>query len=327
MSGSFHSNGKLLLTGEYLILDGAQGLAVPTSRGQSLEVKETQSALLQWYSLDEEQNLWFEASIALDEFHRLFRNSGSEMKALNADVISENRHIQTNDNAKTLRLLQLLFSARELNQNFLSAEGYVIKTRLQFPKDWGLGTSSTLVNNLAAWSKTDPYVLLQKTFGGSGYDIACAGTNTPIIYRINSGGPEITPCAFKPPFIDDLYFIYLNKKQNSREGISRYQQQKKQLSAAVDQVNRLTREAVSASTLDDFKLIMTEHETLVGKIIGIQPVQQRLFSDYNGSIKSLGAWGGDFILAAGDSNTPVYFIGKGYDTVIPYKQMVHPESL
>ena len=36
---TFYSNGKLLLTGEYVVLDGAKALAVPTRFGQNLIVK------------------------------------------------------------------------------------------------------------------------------------------------------------------------------------------------------------------------------------------------------------------------------------------------
>ena len=40
---SFYGQGKVLLTGEYFILDGARGLALPTQLGQKLNVKFRQS--------------------------------------------------------------------------------------------------------------------------------------------------------------------------------------------------------------------------------------------------------------------------------------------
>ena len=55
-----YSHGKLLLTGEYVVLDGAQSLAIPTSYGQSLTVKPIDESKLIWKSLDENNNLWFE---------------------------------------------------------------------------------------------------------------------------------------------------------------------------------------------------------------------------------------------------------------------------
>ena len=39
----YKSNGKILLTSEYLVLDGAQALALPSKFSQSLEVKETKN--------------------------------------------------------------------------------------------------------------------------------------------------------------------------------------------------------------------------------------------------------------------------------------------
>ena len=41
-SSSFFANGKLLLTSEYLVLDGAKAFAIPTKKGQSLHVEITE---------------------------------------------------------------------------------------------------------------------------------------------------------------------------------------------------------------------------------------------------------------------------------------------
>ena len=46
------------------------------------------------------------------------------------------------------------------------------------------------------------------------------------------------------------------------------------------------------------------------------------FKDFKGEIKSLGAWGGDFILASGD-DSPSYFKSKGYKTIIKFDDMVY----
>ena len=43
---TFYSNGKLLITGEYVVLDGAKALALPTKFGQSLLVKDRKSTRL-----------------------------------------------------------------------------------------------------------------------------------------------------------------------------------------------------------------------------------------------------------------------------------------
>ena len=54
---TFYSNGKLLLTGEYLVIDGAKAIAIPTKKGQSLSVKETEEgSQLIWKSWTHEIN-------------------------------------------------------------------------------------------------------------------------------------------------------------------------------------------------------------------------------------------------------------------------------
>jgi hypothetical protein len=67
---------------------------------------------------------------------------------------------------------------------------------------------------------------------------------------------------------------------------------------------------------------LKEHEQLIGEIIQETPVQERLFADYFGQIKSLGAWGGDFVLATGNEDTEAYFEDKGYLTVVPFNEMI-----
>ena len=124
MTKQYYSNGKLLITGEYLVLDGAQSLAVPTIYGQSLSVKGTQGNQLTWKSLDETGKPWFEGTYELQELGVVSINSVSE----EAPAISGT-------------LQKILLEARKLNPNFLvSSIGYEVTTALNFPREWGLGT-------------------------------------------------------------------------------------------------------------------------------------------------------------------------------------------
>ena len=58
---TFYSNGKLLITGEYVVLDGAKALALPTKFGQSLVVKPGINHQIKWTSFDSDESVWFEA--------------------------------------------------------------------------------------------------------------------------------------------------------------------------------------------------------------------------------------------------------------------------
>lgn len=305
MIEQYYSNGKLLITGEYLVLDGAQSLAIPTLYGQSLSVKENQDGLLTWKSLDEKGKPWFECIYDLQEFSPVSNNQVSE----EALVVSD-----------TLR--KILLEARNLNPSFLStSQGYEITTALNFPREWGLGSSSTLINNVAQWAHIDAYALLWNAFTGSGYDIACAQNNSPITYQLKNNRPIVQPASFNPTFKNDLYFVYLNQKQNSREGIAQYRKTEFNTFSAISQINSITERILTCSRLSQFDKLIKKHELILSEILGIPTVKERLFPDFKGAIKSLGAWGGDFILATGNKTTPDYFREKGFATVIPYSKM------
>jgi len=312
MTQRFYSNGKLLLTGEYAVLDGALSFALPTKYGQALMIKELDSPVLLWTSLDEKGEIWFNTSLQLD----LFRNS-------DAEVTDELDKLMSSTDEVSKMLLKILLEAKRMNPNFLNGKmGYEVHTELSFPRDWGLGSSSTLINNIAQWAKLDPFALLSKTFNGSGYDIACAQHNRPIIYQIKHGDRFIKEIEFNPPFKDALFFIHLNRKQNSREGITRYEEQEFDKEALIIKISEITEECIRCTEITKFKKLMNTHELLLADILNLPPVKESLFPDFEGSIKSLGAWGGDFVLAIGDNNTPEYFINKGYKIVIPFAEMM-----
>jgi mevalonate kinase len=298
---TFYSNGKLLISGEYVVLDGAVALAVPTRFGQSLVVEAIDNPKLIWKSFDDQGDVWYEEEFSIDSLHSEFSKD-------------------TNDT--TLRLIQIFKSIKQLNPSFLSStQGYKISTHLDFKKDWGLGTSSTLINNLAQWSHVDAFKLLKMTFGGSGYDIACAQHNKPISYQLNDGKPYVSEVNFNPSFKDCLYFVYLNKKQNSREGIKQYKlNQPHEL--VLNDLSKISHKLMVCKTLFEFETLITLHEEFISQIIKQQPIKKELFNDFNGSIKSLGAWGGDFILVTSKENPETYFKSKGFDTIFSYDDMI-----
>ena len=299
-SETYYSNGKLLLTGEYVVLDGALSLAIPTASGQYLKATTLDEPLVIWKSFDYQGDIWFETIFSLEDL-------ASGIKDL--------------PEGKLKRLFEILRATKLLNSDFLDS-GCQIETKLTFPQDWGLGSSSTLINNIATWAQVDPYKLLEQTFGGSGYDIACAGNNNPITYQLDNKQRTIMEVVFNPSFKDKLYFIYLNKKQNSRDGVVRYKTNTDDKSEIIKAVSNITNKLISSSHLNDFNKLIDLHEQLISSIIHQAPVKESLFSDFNGSIKSLGAWGGDFVLVTSDDNPTPYFNRKGYHTVIPYSKMI-----
>ena len=210
---------------------------------------------------------------------------------------------------------------REQNQDFLAeAIGAVVETQLDFSRNWGLGSSSTLINNIAQWANVNPFDLQQKVFGGSGYDIACAQKFNPINYQLINQNPIVTDVSFHPPFHQHLFFVYMNKKQNSRIFYSSSLQ--RVTDQLIDELNTLTKRFIDAKTVSDFQMLMLAHESILSKLIGIEPVQESEFSDYEGVVKSLGAWGGDFVLACGSIKSKEYFAGKGFTVCFAYNELI-----
>lgn len=319
MTNSFYSNGKLLITGEYLVLDGALSLAVPTVYGQSLTVKPIAAPHLIWKSLDEKGKIWFEETYHLAPNGNISPSTPPAMEPITQAMDGD----QTNHKTVAKTLQNILLEAKKMEPSFLEGRsGYEVTTALNFPRDWGLGTSSTLINNIAQWARVNAFTLLENSFMGSGYDIACAQHNNPITFQLKDQRPIITEVPFDPPFKKDLYFAYLNKKQDSRAGIAAYRTKELALYPVIQQINSITQRIQTCTKRPQFEKLIYKHEAILSKILDIPPIKEQLFPDFKGAIKSLGAWGGDFVLAAGNKHTSDYFKDKGYNTVIPYSKMV-----
>lgn len=298
---TYHAHGKLLLTGEYFILDGAVGLAVPTKFGQTLTVEPAEENGIFWKSLDHESRVWFDARF------------------------SESLEIISASDNEVAKMLQSIFQISQI-----SNPKSQITTKLNFPNDWGLGSSSTLISLIAQWTDADPYEILSKTFGGSGYDIACATAKQPIVYeRCYSERSEesrtVKEIPFSPSFKEHLYFVHLNQKQNSREGIQHYRNLTIDKTPYIEQISDLTYKIIQANELDEFCYYLEVHENILSNVLGIQKVKEIYFPDFPGTIKSLGAWGGDFVLVASDESPETikhYFADKGFPTILPYNQII-----
>jgi hypothetical protein len=298
---TFFSHGKLLLTAEYAVLDGAQALAIPTKAGQSLSVEFTDKPLLEWQSYDADGTLWFDTKLPWP------------------DVLQDEI---AHDSDISRMLVVLLREAFKLHQgNYHSYKGFRVETRLTFPRNWGFGTSSTLVANISEWLDINPYQLLAKTFGGSGYDIACAKSISPIFFSLSGNEPRVHPTTFVIPEMQHASLIYLNQKQNSREAIKKFREQRAFSLTEIEQINAISLELTLNPTADLFVELLHLHEDLMANVLGKERIQDRLFSDFPGVVKSLGAWGGDFVLAYSNQiNHQTYFKAKGFQTILQLEE-------
>ena len=193
------ANGKLLISGEYLILNGAKSLAVPCNFNQSLYYQFEKSNYLHWHSYDNNRNQWF-----------------------NANFYNENLDLASSSDSKKGEWLEHVLKTALKIANNNPLNGGTINTFLNFPRDWGLGSSSTLISNIATLFSIDPYKLHFNSTNGSGYDIACATNNQPILYQLKEKSPIVETIDWQPPFAEEINFIHLNRKQKSHKEISRF---------------------------------------------------------------------------------------------------------
>lgn len=304
MYAKFYAHGKFLITGEYFVLAGAKALALPLKLGQSLQVTEVEgeNRIIEWKTL-EKGSSWFFAEFKLDDF----------------SITSTNR-------IKSAEFIQGLLTY--INQNSLAFRNLnrqlIFEANVDFPMDWGLGSSSTLISNLANWAGIDPYKMLFALSKGSGYDIACATAKGPILYR-NSVKPTVEKACFKPSFSKNLYFVYLGRKQDTATSINLLGPKIFERKDEAERVTELTKLVVNSKKLDEFAGYLNEHEEIVSRAIGLPTVKAELFNDFTGTIKSLGAWGGDFVLATHPGTTDEvvnYFKHRGYRVILKYNDIV-----
>lgn len=304
IKNTYYAHGKLLLSSEYLVLDGAEAIALPCKKGQKMIVKKSRGSDLVWESLDENGEVWFHAQISLYDFSA----------------------VKTNDEDMAAELQRVLKNAVRLNSEFLSKwNGFKVETQLEFPLEWGLGSSSTLISLVAQWADVNPLLLHFKLSDGSGYDVACAEADGPIMYQLTDESINYSEIDFNPSFSNKLYFVYLGNKQDSKSEVKRYKRKVKKKSSVVEEFTKLSNKMTSVGSLKGFEELLNTHEEKLAKVLDYTTVKEQYFSDYWGSIKSLGAWGGDFILATSSksiTDTKQYFKSKGLETVIPYDDMV-----
>ncbi len=288
---SFYAHGKLLLTGEYAVLSGAEALAMPTAKGQILHYQAGSNGL-EWRSYSQNDDLWFSAR---------FDAGGKIINSSHADTAHQ--------------LQRLLQKAVECSDR--PFPGGKASTHLEFPQDWGLGSSSTLLHLVAQWLEVDPMKLFFEVFEGSGYDVACAGEAEPIIYQL-SPQPQWHKVKL-PDCFKEVIFVHLNTKQRSLPEVRRFKQ-RQQDPEKVKAVSKMSRQFLQAPNAAELCRLIDAHEALMSDWMGIAPVKQRLFKEFKGSVKSLGAWGGDFVMALGE-NSRDYFQNKGYKTIRSFEQM------
>lgn len=304
-SEEYYSHGKLLITAEYLVLKGATALALPLKLGQRMKIK---------YHTDNSNHLFWKSYVNDQPWFHCIYNSQ------NLDILD------TNDKGTAHLIQNILQQAFALNKEITDKiRSASISNYLDFSPAYGLGSSSSLISNIAYWTKVDPFDLLWNTANGSGYDIACARATGPICYTLAEKIPVYSPAGFFPSFAENLYFVYLGRKVQSQLSIDEFRTKVETNSQRTAEASSITRGLINVKSLQEFERLIFQHEKIISGILNRPTIKSQLFSDYWGCVKSLGAWGGDFILATSHEEKPkveAYFQRKGLSIVFGYNEIV-----
>ena len=290
----FKSNGKLLITSEYLVMKGAMALAIPAKLDQELNVISTNSDFVNWKSFNKDNQIWYEEKFFLDKGALIYHGEKNKM----SDLI--------------VRLFDYIHKFNNPEKSI----GNEFIWKINFNINWGLGSSSTLINNLSKWAKVNPYKLLFSVFNGSGYDIACCDKSNPIIFQKKDDYLSVSDTTFNPNFLNNLFLIFLNKKQDTQKSVQNFLETDQSHSEGINQINEIVHEIENVKDITTFESLIERHEKIIANILQMPTIQNEKFPDYNnGVIKSLGSWGGDFVLATGDEKSVDYFEEKGFNTI------------
>ena len=292
---SYKASCKLMLFGEYLVLRGSDSLAIPLTYSQIMAVEEAE--LTEWNSY-RDSDLWFQ--MKLDE---------------KLEVVSTSSYETANELIKLFRAVQARKSDLSFKKKFT-----VIA---DFDLDWGIGSSSTLISLLSQWSGVDGLTLLNESFGGSGYDVACAGASGPIVYTMERGAKDV---SLSKNVTDHLLFVYSGNKQSSKDELKVFDKEGVEENA-VFKMNQIIEEAIKANSIERFETQIITSEELLSNVLNKPKLSEQKFSDYPYAIKSLGAWGGDFFLATfrNEKEAREYFTSKGLKVHYTYNEIIKDE--
>lgn len=293
-----------------MVLLGAKALASPVLPGQSIQIEErpVQNKPMLWWKAFSKEKLWFLAGINLSDFS-----------------------IATTNNKDVAEFLVLILKeAQKINPAFLPPDFiYEAKTQLEFDRNWGLGSSSTLISLISQWAEVDPYNLFFNTSTGSGYDVACARAKNPLIYYLaDKKVPVSESVNLHQQIKKSLYFIYLGKKSNSPQSVKHFLESVIPKEKDMRRIGEISQSFTTVQSVEKIKELITEHERILASVLHRDPVKQKFFPDFKGEIKSLGAWGGDFIMASwnkSEEELKKYFISKKLKVIFNYKELIRDE--
>jgi mevalonate kinase len=291
----FFSRGKLILMGEYAVMDGAAALCIPLETGQQLSASETGDKLIHWS--------WTHKEKVLAQF------------TLDAVTLRPPVPLEKDTSQWATKLLQQI----RIEKRAFLAGGAILEFKNLFPPEWGLGSSSATISSLCRMADADPFRVNKRVMGGSGADIAASVANKWYYYQ-NIPNPVSLEIEHDFTHKDKVFFIYSGKKQATAEHLTTIS--RKLPAEILKQIEEYARQFASGS-FEEVLNAVQQHEQMLAGALGMTS-RADSFNDFKGRIKSLGAWGGDFFMAVSPESPDYvreYFRTKGFNTIFSWDEM------
>ena len=121
----------------------------------------------------------------------------------------------------------------------------------------------------------------------------------------------------------NTYFTYLGKKQQSSKEVDSFLDNSDFSDIDILSVSQLSTDICKADSPAELISLVNEHEYILSTILKREPLARR-FQSFPGTVKSLGAWGGDFAMFVSASEPEVvvnHLHGLGFVNVFPYTDL------
>lgn len=293
--------GKVMLSGEYFVLWGATAFALPSRYRQYLEVYHLpDSPSHRWDTLIRDELIF---SCEIDK-------KNHECKNINGSASS------------AAYISHLIKAAHHFNATAFNQTCHFI-TRLTFQPEWGLGSSSSLIVNMARFIGADAFALHRMLSQGSGYDVACALYEKPLLFK-NPVRPEIYFSELNYDFTNHLSFLALKIKQDSQAAVKDILSRRPP-EDVLNKASAISLAMARSKNLEEFDALLKEFMHLVKEKLGLSNWLEKKFRDFQGTLKPLGAWGGDLALVVSYENETYirdYFAEKGFQTLLPWSEVI-----
>lgn len=281
-----------MLCGEYAVTIGVEALAVPVQLGQWMYVWEFNSPLggdrLIWEAKKKDGSTWLNEHFSLPLLSDFVESSVSG--ELEGQVL---RNTDRNVIKKMLGLVASDF--------WKAGKSYRIETQLEFNRNSGLGSSSTMISNFARYTGLDAQWLQQQVFGGSGYDVAVAEVGKGLVFWKQNDEAHWGPWSLSTQLTENWQVVFLGQKQNSRDSLSQVKIRLQEIqndNFLLHQLQQILAAVKMASEVPMLEAGLEMWQAVLSMGLDLEtPYQHFGFQPIKGGVcKWLGAWGGDMLL-------------------------------